>query len=1125
MDYLCDLPHDSARRKALSALPPTLNATYERILRRVNASNRDVQTLVSRALRWIIHQKSWYDMELSTAALCEAVSVNIGDSRRDLEAICDESDILRWCSSLVRKSADGDTIELAHFTVKEFLLQLQDEDTGEFAVYRIGPGHDEIELAKVCLTYLNFQDFNQGGDLSLGTMESRGKEYPFRTYAVLHWFDYAKDHLDDPGLFTLVTELLSPSKPNNLISWAQDYLAGFLYMSSKEKVPLDLTRLNAAIAESSALHYAALLALPKICKWLIDRGCDVNRGSLLGTPLHCGLSGHSGLLFDNPFRRENARSTPEGQSVILVLLEEGADPNEPFIEPRDAWSPLAMSICSFDYVSTVRILQKGARLDEHCLTLLEETSIWFEEDEGDADNISIILRHIDCEDLEAHPRLIDEFRPLIAPQKSHLKNGGHLLRNDESSLRVAARLGQAEVVKQLLREHKLDPQVVDNNTGLTALHYAVMSDQIEVVKILLGHGSHVHEKDHEGKTAVHHASERNNSRCLRYFLENHTGSSSTGVESVTGPNTATYKDHEPGDTLVRSATSTLAAHIGDLKTKDGRSPLLCAASTGSTDNIELLLRAGCTVADSADDGSTALHHAAKSHSVEAIQLLLDNGSEIRAVTKIGFTVLHYALLELTDGFCEAVEILIDSGVDPCKACEKGRLPIHLLIGDGENRNYNYCRDWERKSVMSTLVSLIFEASAEGPNIFNEICQLKPLSESDWLLTMFNIFLDKGADLAITDKTGQSALQSLTTVWLDCCSQWSRYRSFMATSAKMMQVAMDHVPLDGPLNAICTDPKLAKMAVMKHDEDLAFKFLKHSPDVDMKIENSSIIETACVSGCSSRLLQNLLARSIISTNDQQHSRLVALCCKANTPQTHDLVQVLVELGHSPNDAVPTTGTSPIMFAASLGEIGIMELLVSKGANLNQVDNGGSNVVHHACAGGQQESLWFLRNTEVDWNGTGEWLIRGKQFVGVTPLHLAAQLPDSHLLEYLLDEGLAKDANAVAGASVTALWIAAWLSLPQNVSTLLKRNADSMIKAYGDETPLHVAIRCGHEAVLAVFLEFECDVRALDKFGLDCEMTARKYGHSDLAKKIRDYREEQGMYHHSKQAHLLQDDVLN
>lgn len=119
MDYICELPNDAARRAALGSLPPDLNSTYERILSRVNQCNLETQKLVRRALRWLAYDGS--TQYLTVEALCEAVSVDLGSTRRNPEAISDDYEILRRCSSLVRRSEDGERLELAHFTVKEFL--------------------------------------------------------------------------------------------------------------------------------------------------------------------------------------------------------------------------------------------------------------------------------------------------------------------------------------------------------------------------------------------------------------------------------------------------------------------------------------------------------------------------------------------------------------------------------------------------------------------------------------------------------------------------------------------------------------------------------------------------------------------------------------------------------------------------------------------------------------------------------------------------------------------------------------------------------------------------------------------------------------------------------------------
>jgi hypothetical protein len=179
MDYLCELNNDVARRKALNSLPPTLFATYERILGRINASNEDNKILVQCVLRWIICAK----IPLSTKALLEAISINGEEEYLDRDAIIDEDEILRWCSSLVRKTSDSSGIELAYFTVKEFLMAIDPVINSDFARYSVRLEEEDVEIARVCLTYLCLKDFATDICKDEDDFCLRERDYPFWRYA------------------------------------------------------------------------------------------------------------------------------------------------------------------------------------------------------------------------------------------------------------------------------------------------------------------------------------------------------------------------------------------------------------------------------------------------------------------------------------------------------------------------------------------------------------------------------------------------------------------------------------------------------------------------------------------------------------------------------------------------------------------------------------------------------------------------------------------------------------------------------------------------------------------------------------------------------------------------------
>ena len=256
MDYLCELPNDAARRKALDCLPPDLNSTYERILGRINQSNPETQKLVRRALRWIANASNLYSFTIP--ALCEAVSVDFGSTKRDPEAIPDEFEILHWCSSLVRKSVHGEKLELAHFTVQEYLQQIDPRRDVSISAYRIHYETDKIALTEVCLTYLNFEDFEQGVLPDLDLIKNRLREYPFREGAIRWLLDFGdfkhfeSDDVNHNELVSFAQKLWSPSKPNTFITWMRDITATVYGEWPEDEESLSVSK--SGFAETTALH-------------------------------------------------------------------------------------------------------------------------------------------------------------------------------------------------------------------------------------------------------------------------------------------------------------------------------------------------------------------------------------------------------------------------------------------------------------------------------------------------------------------------------------------------------------------------------------------------------------------------------------------------------------------------------------------------------------------------------------------------------------------------------------------------------------------------------------------------------------------------------------------------------
>ncbi|KAF7947341.1 uncharacterized protein EAE97_004590 [Botrytis byssoidea] len=150
-DHLCGLTNDKAIREALQSLPPTLFETYERILDRANSKSGYIKRLLRRVLAWTVCSP----YPLSTEELLEAIAINLNDKTPSQDSMAIEIHILKWCSSLFRSTGQpGETqIELAHFTVKEFLLvKVKPQSDDVCAEYRIFKEWHYSHLAKICLT-------------------------------------------------------------------------------------------------------------------------------------------------------------------------------------------------------------------------------------------------------------------------------------------------------------------------------------------------------------------------------------------------------------------------------------------------------------------------------------------------------------------------------------------------------------------------------------------------------------------------------------------------------------------------------------------------------------------------------------------------------------------------------------------------------------------------------------------------------------------------------------------------------------------------------------------------------------------------------------------------------------
>jgi len=1114
MDRLSELPSDAARRKALQDLPRGLTRTYERILSRINEKGAEVQRLVRRTFNWLFLGK----FPLDTRQLCQAVAINIGDSHINIEAIPDVADILHHCSSLVRKSADGLSVEFAHFTVKEFLSQLDATKDSEFAAFMMEANYVDNEMAKVCLTYINMQDFDQYEEINDETCRLRRGKHPFRFYVNYTWPEHVQDW-NDAELIKLLKKLLHPTKPSTLVSWAQEVL--FPYDLSDHSAAI--TMIGAGTKDATALHYAAMLCIPGICEWLIEKGCDVNRWSAFGTPLQCAIVALTGFSMTNIWsgRLTHLKFVPpniENQTLTIdLLLRARSDPNKIFDTGMEQSSTLSLALqTNKPCTLAVRLLENGSRFNEKDLKdILKvcKTEHDYQQVEQCFRLLTLKLSRNDTKDIpqqmilkQALAKLAgNKLRDLriLQPRKfvveeTVVMEGAEF----ERSMRTAAEYGQLEPMVQLLDQYHISVDAACEDTRKTALHLAAANDHLEITKALIDRGASVAAADELGRTALHHSIRRSGCICLQFLLKDNPDINLPDNHGMTLWHLTIEKNNIEALKLLIGRGKRQASPALDSMAPE-RSLLSYAAEKASVDSMPLLIGAGYGVCDPETGGLTPLHHAAKACSLESIRFLVNNGSDVSPLTEDGSSPLHFAVAVKNARMDKVVAFLVRKGSNPFLARHDGLTSIDILIEAGS-------RELSLEvvgKVLQTLINWKIPSQSGNTDLSQQLlrlCQYELVSQSLWLSTALRILLNNGADLMSANEKGQTAFSILQNSWQQQCSRLDHRKvdemRLAANKATIiMRTALDRIPAEVLADSRCDLSSLLLSAITFGDEDLAWRLLGFSPNVDYKGvfdgEELSPIGAACAWHCSDDLFRSLLDRSKALSDHTQATKLYATVSGA---ERIDLAEILLEAGLNPNSR-SIRGETPLMQSAWSGHAQMVAWLIEHGADVKAVDQDGWNTAHHACTSGSLPVMRLLRTTDTDWHGKVSAEFRNIASNDVSLLHLAAFHADRNFLEYLIDEGLAQDLNCTTSDRLTPLYLAVWADRFDCVALLLSKNVMTSIMSF-EGSPLHLAVKFGKRKMYSLFRSHECDLDMPDQDGLDCEMLALKYGHPELAREI-------------------------
>ncbi len=154
------------------------------------------------------------------------------------------------------------------------------------------------------------------------------------------------------------------------------------------------------------------------------------------------------------------------------------------------------------------------------------------------------------------------------------------------------------------------------------------------------------------------------------------------------------------------------------------------------------------------------------------------------------------------------------------------------------------------------------------------------------------------------------------------------------------------------------------------------------------------------------------------------------------------------------------------AASSGSLEIVKYLVEHGADINCKNSYYQTALHNAVRSGSMEIVKYLVEHSAD-NNSG--------FLDdENALYLAASSGSLEIVKYLVEHG-AKVTRENCRGRDTILWWACFKGNHVIVDYLLQRGAIEDLNTQVEDSPLSVACRWGHTAVVQTLLKYNVDIR--------------------------------------------------
>ena len=692
-DLLRDSKSAKALRNIVQSMPEKLHSIYERSWDTVQNLQEPDRTRAVEVLRWLTFAfRPVTVRELAEALVISLDNESVAFSADDLPADIDNEyingEIKNLCGSLLELREDSQqqgpafsTVHLVHASVREFLVAklppprvmgttLQGKD--------ISAAHDAY-IAAHCIRFLDCSEVWESMD---------GGPLAFTAYAADKWMwhlDSSREHHDLIGNF--INHFMSLGNVN-FDRW-EKYHLGKTSAECTAAGPFYWACLHGLISVMELLHTNEELDINAVCgpygtpitavcfmgntevlerllSWKADftiRG-DSSGGAIAAAVFYGRYDMLKVMLGDDRNKDlldcekycallEAARKGHLG--ITRLLLDSGGNPNPSKLYPHaDAHVSTKLG------ASTTPVNEAATRGYFDVVSLLLEQGA----DPNIPDPNGCVALH--CAIKHGHPDIVD----LLIQHDADVNKYSDL----GFPLHIAVKRGSLELAI-ILEEHQANINAEDDQ-GRTPLYWAVLKEQCEVAKWLLGKGAKM-TPDANGFTRLHMAAFYASMGLMTLLLDHGADPNAqdrwgrTPLHSV-----RRAKENVDEEQCLAALTLLLERGAASISDKARDTPYHLAAAIRDWPRamaIFLDLRNSIDVQD--HDGCTSLVLALKDGNIELAELLIIRGANANIEDQYGWTPLMWALT----GELSLVEKILDRNCNMNAATKNGSTPLQLAI--------------------------------------------------------------------------------------------------------------------------------------------------------------------------------------------------------------------------------------------------------------------------------------------------------------------------------------------------------------------------------------------------------------------------------------------------------------